>query len=103
MTGDVVVVAGGALATPQLLLRSRVREAAGGSLSSEQIGRHVGFHPARLVKGLFEDVQVRGPFAELSHVHEFEPIPSKTLMKDTFTFRSPLGPLGALVEAVPER
>jgi choline dehydrogenase-like flavoprotein len=39
------------------LLRSGVREAAGGSPSSEQIGRHLGFHPARLVEGLFDEIQ----------------------------------------------
>ncbi len=54
---DVVVVAAGTLATPQLLIRSGVRDAAAGSPSSQLIGRHVGFHPARLVEGLFDDVQ----------------------------------------------
>jgi choline dehydrogenase-like flavoprotein len=54
---DVVVVAAGTLATPQLLIRSGVREAGGGSPSADQIGRHVGFHPARLVEGLFDEVQ----------------------------------------------
>jgi ligand-binding SRPBCC domain-containing protein len=47
---------------------------------------------------VFEDVQVRGSFAELHHVHEFEPTPTGTRMVDTFTFRSPLGPLGAVVD-----
>ncbi len=54
---DVVVVAAGALATPLLLLRSGVREAAGGSASSALIGEHIGFHPARLVEGLFDEIQ----------------------------------------------
>ncbi|HWE09861.1 MAG TPA: GMC family oxidoreductase [Solirubrobacteraceae bacterium] len=54
---DVVVVAAGALATSQLLLRSGVREAGGGSASGALIGRCVGFHPARLVEGLFDEVQ----------------------------------------------
>jgi choline dehydrogenase-like flavoprotein len=54
---DVVVVAAGALATPGLLIRSGVREATGGSSSSELIGRHLGFHPARLVEGLFDERQ----------------------------------------------
>ncbi len=52
-----VVAAAGALATPQLLIRSGVREAAGGSASAALIGRHLGFHPARLVEGLFDEVQ----------------------------------------------
>ena len=52
---DVVVLAAGALATPGLMLRSGVRAA--GSPSSELIGRSLGFHPARLVEGLFEEPQ----------------------------------------------
>ena len=54
---DIVVVAAGALGTPGLLLRSGVREATGGSASSALIGRHIGFHPARLVEGLFDEIQ----------------------------------------------
>jgi choline dehydrogenase-like flavoprotein len=54
---DVVVVAAGAMATPQLLLRSGIREAGAGSASSRLVGRHLGFHPARLVEGLFDEVQ----------------------------------------------
>jgi choline dehydrogenase-like flavoprotein len=45
----VVVVAGGALNTPQLLLRS--------GLTSPAIGRHLGLHPVRLVYGLFDEPQ----------------------------------------------
>jgi choline dehydrogenase-like flavoprotein len=45
----VVVVAGGALNTPQLLLRSGLR--------NEAIGRHLGLHPVRLVYGLFDEPQ----------------------------------------------
>ena len=45
----VVVVAGGALNTPQLLLRSGLRNPA--------IGRHLGLHPVRLVYGLFDEPQ----------------------------------------------
>ncbi|HXH95724.1 MAG TPA: GMC family oxidoreductase [Gaiellaceae bacterium] len=45
----VVVVAGGALNTPQLLLRS--------GLESPAIGRHLGLHPVRLVYGLFDEPQ----------------------------------------------
>ena len=49
----VVVVAAGTLNTPQLLLRSDMPE----SPSSELIGRNLGFHPARLVYGLFDEPQ----------------------------------------------
>jgi len=45
----VVVVAAGALNTPQLLVRS--------GLSRASIGRHVGLHPLRLVYGLFDEPQ----------------------------------------------
>jgi choline dehydrogenase-like flavoprotein len=45
----VVVAAGGALNTPQLLLRSGLR--------SPAIGRHLGLHPVRLVYGLFDEPQ----------------------------------------------
>jgi hypothetical protein len=40
-----------------LLLRSGVRDAAGDSPSSRLIGRNLGFHVARLVAGLFDEVQ----------------------------------------------
>jgi choline dehydrogenase-like flavoprotein len=54
---DAVVVACGTLGTPGLLLRSGIVEAAGGSPSSRQVGRNLGFHPVRLVFGLFDEVQ----------------------------------------------
>ena len=44
-----VVVAAGALNTPQLLLRS--------GLESPAVGRHLGLHPVRLVYGLFDEPQ----------------------------------------------
>ena len=45
----VVVVAGGALNTPQLLRRS--------GLEGPAVGRHLGLHPARLVYGRFDEPQ----------------------------------------------
>ena len=50
---DVVVVAAGALATPGLLIRSGMGELPAG----QQIGAHLGFHPARIVVGEFDEVQ----------------------------------------------
>jgi choline dehydrogenase-like flavoprotein len=44
-----VVVAGGALNTPQILRRS--------GLDGEAVGRHLGLHPARLVYGRFDEPQ----------------------------------------------
>jgi choline dehydrogenase-like flavoprotein len=46
---DAVVVAAGALNTPQLLLRSGV--------DNPNVGRHLGLHPVRLVYGLFDEPQ----------------------------------------------
>jgi choline dehydrogenase-like flavoprotein len=54
---DVVVVAAGALGTPGLLIRSGAHEAVAGSPSGALIGRHLGFHPNRLVAGLFDEIQ----------------------------------------------
>jgi choline dehydrogenase-like flavoprotein len=54
---DVVVVAAGAAATPGVLIRSGVRELAGGSPSGAVIGHNMGFHVARLVEGLFDEIQ----------------------------------------------
>ena len=48
-----VVVAAGTLNTPQLLLRSGLPDSA----SSRLVGRNLGFHPARLVYGLFDEPQ----------------------------------------------
>jgi len=95
---------------------SNTRERAVGSRTSGLLGlgdevtweaRHFGVTQrltARITRldrpRMFEDVQVRGPFAELRHLHEFDVRPGNTLMKDTFTFRSPLGPLGALVDRI---
>ena len=46
---DAVVVAGGTLGTPQILLRSEV--------PNDQIGRNFGLHPASFVFGLFDEPQ----------------------------------------------
>jgi choline dehydrogenase-like flavoprotein len=48
-----VVVAAGTLNTPQLLMRSGLPDSA----SSRLVGRNLGFHPARLVYGLFDEPQ----------------------------------------------
>lgn len=49
----------------------------------------------------FVDEQQRGPFAFWWHEHTFRPLdPGTTLMVDTVRFRSPLGPLGRLIDRV---
>ncbi|TMC44942.1 MAG: SRPBCC family protein [Chloroflexi bacterium] len=52
------------------------------------------FDPPRM----FQDDMVRGPFASMRHVHEFHPRDGGTTMVDTFTFASPLGPIGAIAD-----
>ena len=50
--------------------------------------------PARFV-----DAQVRGPFASWRHEHRFaELVDGSTTMTDVVRYRSPLGPIGALVD-----
>ncbi len=46
----------------------------------------------------FQDSMIKGAFHSFVHDHHFEPCPDGTIMKDVLTFRSPLGPLGALVD-----
>lgn len=67
--------------------------------------RHFGI-PFRLTTVIFDidpphrfcDRQVKGPFGAFHHEHVFIEHPDGTLMRDTITFRSPFGPLGALVD-----
>jgi len=46
----------------------------------------------------FVDEMVKGAFASLRHVHEFEVDGSSVRMRDTLTWRSPLGVLGVLAD-----
>jgi len=50
---SVVVIAAGTLNTPQLLMRSGLPD----SPSTRLVGRNLGFHPARLVYGRFDEPQ----------------------------------------------
>lgn len=67
--------------------------------------RHFGI-PFRLTTIVFDidaphrfcDRQVKGPFGAFHHEHVFFEHPDGTFMRDTITFRSPLGPIGALVD-----
>lgn len=47
----------------------------------------------------FCDRQTKGPFGSFLHIHEFTSVGGGTLMRDIVEFRSPLGPLGRLVDA----
>lgn len=67
--------------------------------------RHFGI-PFHLTTVVFEidaprrfcDRQVKGPFGAFHHEHVFGEHPDGTLMRDDVTFRSPFGPIGALVD-----
>jgi ligand-binding SRPBCC domain-containing protein len=48
----------------------------------------------------FTDEMIQGAFQEITHLHEFIPQPSGTLMIDLFTFRAPLGILGRIAETL---
>lgn len=48
----------------------------------------------------FVDEQVSGPFGSMRHEHTFRRDGDATLMTDTVTFSSPLGPIGRLVDSV---
>ncbi|KDA06697.1 cyclase [Microbacterium sp. CH12i] len=67
--------------------------------------RHFGvpFHLSSVVFDIdpphrFCDRQIKGPFGDFHHEHEFLEHPDGTLMRDTVTFRSPFGPIGTLVD-----
>ena len=50
--------------------------------------------------GSFVDEQVRGPFGSWRHEHRFEAVDDGTIMTDLVSYRSPLGPVGRVVDAV---
>jgi choline dehydrogenase-like flavoprotein len=104
-----VVVAAGTLNTPQVLLRSGLPD----TPSSRLVGRHLGFHPVRLVYGLFEepqDAHMVYPISAHSMAHQVDEdggfVIEATTIQDPVSFATTLedenGPLwGApLVEAV---
>jgi choline dehydrogenase-like flavoprotein len=88
----VVVVACGTLATPGLLLRSGVVEAAGGSASSRQIGRNLGFHPSRLVMGLFDEIQdAHRAYPITAHCMDFQTDDAGGFVIESATMMDPIG------------
>jgi choline dehydrogenase-like flavoprotein len=104
-----VVVAAGTLNTPQLLMRSGLPD----SPSSRLVGRNLGFHPVRLVYGLFDepqDAHMVYPITAHSMAHQHDEdggfVIEATTIQDPIAFATTLedesGPLwGApLVEAV---
>jgi choline dehydrogenase-like flavoprotein len=97
--GDVVVIAAGALATPGLLLRSCVREAAGDSPSSRMIGSKLGFHVARLVEGLFDEPQDAHMVYPISaHCMQFQHDADGGFVVEAATIQDPIGFATALCD-----
>ncbi|KMJ57522.1 cell division protein [Bacillus sp. LL01] len=47
---------------------------------------------------LFVDVMVKGAFHSFTHTHEFKEQDTGTMMVDTFEYKSPLGPIGIMVD-----
>ena len=46
----------------------------------------------------FADVMLRGAFRRMEHHHHFEAVPEGTVMRDVFSFQSPLGVLGRIAD-----
>lgn len=100
-----VVVAGGALNTPQILRRSGV--------DGEAVGRHLGLHPARLVYGRFDEPQdAHMVYPITAHCMDFQHDEDGGFVIEAATIQDPIafattlrdeqGPLwgGRLVDAV---
>jgi ligand-binding SRPBCC domain-containing protein len=56
-----------------------------------------------LPPGQFTDIQLVGPYRSWSHLHTFEDAEGGTMMRDTVTYRLPLGPLGGIAHALAVR
>lgn len=48
----------------------------------------------------FADSMVRGAFRRMEHHHYFDSVPGGTIMKDVFTYESPLAFLGRLADVI---
>ncbi len=46
----------------------------------------------------FVDIMTKGAFHSFTHTHQFVEAEGGTLMKDTFQYKSPFGPLGVLID-----
>jgi choline dehydrogenase-like flavoprotein len=81
---DAVVVAAGALNTPQLLVRS--------GMDDPNIGRNLGLHPARLVYGLFDEVQdAHMVYPITSHCMKFQRDEDGGFVVEACTVQDPIG------------
>jgi choline dehydrogenase-like flavoprotein len=87
---NVVVVAAGALNTPQLLIRS--------GLDGGSVGRNLGLHPVRLVYGLFDEPQdahmvypVTAHCKDFQHDEEGGYVVEATTIQDPISFATTIG------------
>ncbi|HEY2771686.1 MAG TPA: GMC family oxidoreductase [Solirubrobacteraceae bacterium] len=87
---DAVVVACGAAATPGLLIRSGMQAIT--SPSSGLIGRNLGFHVARLVQGLFDEIQDAHMVYPISaHCMQFARDEDGGFVVEASTIQDPIG------------
>jgi choline dehydrogenase-like flavoprotein len=87
-----VVVAAGALNTPQILIRSGLPEASGNSPSSELIGHNLGLHPAAFVFGLFDEPQdAHRVYPITSHCIDFIRDEDGGFVLEASTVQDPIG------------
>lgn len=85
---DLVVAAAGALGTPGLLIRSGLAGLPGGEL----IGANLGFHPARLVAGLFDEIQdAHMVYPITTHCTEFCRDDDGGFIVEASTIQDPIG------------
>ncbi len=92
VAANVVVVAAGAMASSHLLLRSGIREAAGDSPSSRLVGRHIGWHPARIIAGLFDEPQDAHRVYPISaHCMTFQHDEDGGFIVEASTIQDPIG------------
>lgn len=85
---DVVVVAAGALGTPGLLIRSGLADLPGGDL----VGANLGFHPARLVAGLFGEIQdAHMVYPITTHCMQFADDADGGFIVEASTIQDPIG------------
>lgn len=94
-----VVVAAGALNTPQVLIRSGLPEASGNSPSSELIGRNLGLHPAAFVFGRFDEPQdAHRVYPITSHCMDFMRDEDGGFVLEASTIQDPIGFATSLID-----
>jgi choline dehydrogenase-like flavoprotein len=87
-----VVIAAGALNTPQILIKSGLPEASGNSASSALIGTNLGLHPAAFVFGLFDEPQdAHRVYPITSHCMDFMRDEDGGFVLEASTIQDPIG------------